>query len=302
MTRATATWIGFSAVALWSLLALFTVASAPVPPFLLNALTFAIGGSVGLVWVARSGGLGRLREVPLTAYAFGTAGLFGYHFLYFSALRLAPAAEASLICYLWPLFIVLASGLMPGETLRAGHIAGALLAFAGAALIVAGGMDSLSGALTGYGVAFVAALTWAAYSLGSRRMAQVPTAAVAVYCLLTALLSALAHLALETPAWPETGTGWLAILALGLGPVGLAFYTWDVGVKGGDIQLLGTASYAAPLLSTLALVLAGMARASVTLALAAVLIAGGAVLAARAAARPGSAPAGESRVSRPRAE
>ncbi|MCB1388866.1 MAG: DMT family transporter [Rhodobacteraceae bacterium] len=292
MDRGRATLVGFSAVALWSLLALFTVASAPVPPFLLSALTFAIGGGVGLVWVAATGGLGALRKVPLSAYAFGTAGLFGYHFLYFTALRMAPAAEAGLICYLWPLFIVLFSGFLPGETLRPGHIAGALLAFAGAALIVAGGIGAVSGALAGYVVAFVAALTWAAYSLGSRRLAQVPTAAVAVTCLATALLSAAAHVGMESTAWPPGAAGWLAILALGLGPVGLAFYTWDVGVKGGDIQLLGTASYAAPLLSTLALVLAGMARASLSLAVAALLIAGGAALAARA---------GSSRITRRRA-
>ena len=110
----------------------------------------------------------------------------------------------------------------------------------------------------------------------------VPTSAVVVTCLATAVLSALAHLGLEETVWPASTTGWLAILALGLGPVGLAFYTWDVGVKAGDIQLLGTASYAAPLLSTLALVLAGLANASLTLALAAALITGGAALAARA--------------------
>jgi drug/metabolite transporter (DMT)-like permease len=67
--------------------------------------------------------------------------------------------------------------------------------------------------------------------------------------------------------------------------VGLAFYTWDVGVKRGDIQMLGTASYAAPLLSTLILVLAGKATASASLAMAALLIAGGAMLAAHAARR-----------------
>ena len=285
MDRGKATAIGFSAVALWSLLAVFTVASAPVPPFLLTALTFAIGGGVGLIWLAARGGLGALRDVPIGAYAFGTAGLFGYHFLYFSALRMAPAAEAGLICYLWPLFIVLGSGLLPGESLKTGHVAGALLAFAGAALIVAGGIGAVSGALAGYGVAFLAALTWAAYSLGSRRLQGVPTGAVAVNCLLTAALSALAHLGLEATAWPQGATGWVAVLALGLGPVGLAFYTWDVGVKGGDIQLLGTASYAAPLLSTLALVVAGMAQASLSLAVAAVLITGGAALAARAGTR-----------------
>ncbi|WP_323037521.1 DMT family transporter [Pararhodobacter sp.] len=282
MTRTNASLIGFSAVALWSLLALFTVASAPVPPLQLSALTFAIGGVLGLVWLWVRGDLKALRAVPLKAYVFGTLGLFGYHFLYFTALRLAPPAEAGLICYMWPLLIVVFSGLLPGETLRKGHILGAMLAFLGAGLIVAGGLSGVSGAITGYAIAFVAALTWAGYSLGSRRMKAVPTAAVAVYCLATAILSGVAHLATEITVWPGSSLGWLAILGLGLGPVGLAFYTWDIGVKGGDIQLLGTASYAAPLLSTLVLVVAGLASASLSLALAAALITGGAVLAARA--------------------
>ena len=282
MTRARATLVGFSAVALWSLLALFTVGTAPVPPLQLNAMAFAIGGGLGLAWVARSGGLRQLGGVPLRIYAFGTAGLFGYHFLYFSALRLAPPAEAGLIAYLWPLLIVLASGLLPGEHLRRGHVAGAAIAFAGAALIVAGGGRAGGAVQPGHLLALLCALTWAGYSLISRRLGAVPTAAVAVYCIATAVLSALAHWALEPTVWPVGATGWGAVVALGLGPVGLAFYTWDIGVKRGDIQMLGTASYAAPVLSTLALVLAGQSAATASLALAAVLIAAGAGLAARA--------------------
>lgn len=282
MTKQRATWIGFTAVLLWALLALFTVATAPMPPFLLSALSFTIGGGVGVVWLLLAGELHALRSVPISAYLFGTAGLFGYHFLYFTALRLAPPAEAGLICYLWPLFIVLFSGLLPGETLRFGHVLGALTAFCGAALIVGGELTEMSGAVTGYVIAFVAALTWAAYSLGARRMTSVPTAAVAVFCLAAAALSGVAHLALEVTQWPATTLGWLAVIGLGLGPVGFAFYTWDLGVKRGDIQLLGTASYAAPLLSTIVLVLSGIATASVTLGIATVLITGGALLAARA--------------------
>lgn len=283
MSRGQATAIGFSAVALWALLALFTVGSASVPPLQLNAICFAIGGAIGLIWTGATEGFGILRRIPLRVYAFGTVALFGYHFLYFTALRLAPPAEASLIAYLWPLLIVVFSGLLPGERLKPLHVLGAVIAFAGAALIVMrGGLSARAEALPGYGLAFLCALTWSGYSLVSRRLGDVPTAAVAVYCLATALLSALAHLALEPTFWPETATGWASVLALGLGPVGLAFYTWDVGVKRGDIQLLGTASYAAPLLSTLALVGAGVSAASPILLLAAALIAAGAFLAALA--------------------
>ncbi|WP_343080778.1 DMT family transporter [Ostreiculturibacter nitratireducens] len=286
MSRSRATLIGGSAILMWSLLALFTVGTAPVPPLLLNGLTFTLGGALGLIWTWKAGGFAVLRTVSWKVYAFGTAGLFGYHLFYFSALRMAPAAEAGLIAYLWPLLIVLFSGLLPGERLTGAHVAGAILAFAGAALIVLKNGGTLSAeALPGYGFAFLCALTWSSYSVLSRRLGAVPTASVTVFCLTTAALSFAAHFSLETSAWPVGMAGWLSVLALGLGPVGLAFYTWDVGVKRGDIQLLGTASYAAPLLSTLVLVGAGIAEPTPRLALAAILITAGAMLAAKAGAR-----------------
>ena len=212
-----------------------------------------------------------------------TLGLFGYHFFYFSALRMAPAAEAGLIAYLWPLLIVLFSGLLPGETLRRGHVLGGLIGFSGAALIVSNGGTSFQGdALTGYGLAMLCALFWSGYSVISRQLGDTPTSSVAIFCVATAVLSAGAHFAMETTVWPQTSIGWLSIVGLGLGPVGLAFYVWDIGVKKGNIQLLGVFSYAAPLLSTLVLVLAGYAPLTWVLATAATLIAGGALLAARA--------------------
>lgn len=283
MSRQKATVTGFIAVLLWALLALFTVGSAPTPPLLLNTICFAIGGTLGLIWTVATGAAGRLRRVPFKVYAFGTIGLFGYHALYFSALRLAPAAEAGLIAYLWPLLIVVFSGLLPGERLRRGHIAGALLGFAGAALIITGGGRGFSTTyLPGYGLALLCALTWSGYSVLSRLVGAAPTASVAVFCLASAALSLPLHLAFEQTVLPESALGWAAILGLGLGPVGLAFYVWDIGVKQGDIQLLGTSSYAAPLLSTLVLVAAGAAVPSWTLLWAALLITGGAIIAARA--------------------
>lgn len=283
MTTRQATAVGFVAILLWGVLALLTVGAAPTPPFLLNTFCFAIGGVLGLIWTARSGNLHALREVPWYVYIFGTTGLFGYHALYFSALRLAPAAEASLIAYLWPLLIVLFSGLLPGERLRMGHVVGAAVGFTGAALIVSGGGTGFNAAaLDGYLLAGTCALTWSSYSVLSRRFGAIPTASVAVFCLASAVLSLPLHLAFEQTIWPPNLLGWISAVLLGLGPVGLAFYVWDIGVKHGDIQLLGTASYAAPLLSTIILVGAGVASATWSLALAAILITAGALLAARA--------------------
>jgi drug/metabolite transporter (DMT)-like permease len=279
---ARATLIGFSAVAMWALLALLTAASGAVPPFLLSALTFSIGTMVGLAMRAVSPPAAH-PPIPPVVWLIGIAGLFGYHFFYFTALRNAPAVDASLIAYLWPLLIVVGSALLPGERLRWHHVAGALLGLCGAFLIVSkgGGLAFDGSHAFGYAMAGLCALTWSAYSLMSRRFPAVPTSVVTWFCAATALLSLVCHLFLEETVWPQGATQWLAVLGLGLMPVGAAFYTWDYGVKHGNIQVLGAASYAAPLLSTLVLIAAGMAEPTSRIVAACVLITAGAVLAAK---------------------
>ena len=283
MPPRTATLIGLTAILMWSLLAVLTVSTDSVPPFQLLVMTFAIGALVAFAsFVARPGALRALKQPPL-AWAVGVGGLFGFHALYFLSLRLAPPAEAGLLTYLWPLLIVLFSSLLPGERLAPHHIVGALLGLAGTALLFTGGTAAYfePGHIAGLIVAFIAAFVWAAYSVMSRRLKAVPTDAVAGFCLVTALLAALVHRAIEITVWPDTARQWLAIAALGVGPVGAAFYAWDIGMKRGDIRVLGAASYATPLLSTAVLMLAGFARPSAAIAVAALLIGGGGLIAAR---------------------
>jgi drug/metabolite transporter (DMT)-like permease len=281
---ARATLIGFSAVAMWALLALLTDLSGDVPPFQLSAMAFAIGTLVGLAARVRGGAAPAVPpRIPPVVWLIGIGGLFGYHFFYFTALRNAPAVEASLIAYLWPLLIVLGSALMPGERLGWHHVAGAVLGLAGTFLIVTNGGALAFGAryAAGYGAALVCAFVWTAYSLLSRRFPEVPTATVTWFCAATAILSALCHLALEETVWPAGWSEWAAVAGLGLMPVGAAFYAWDHGVKHGNIQVLGAASYAAPLLSTLILIAAGTTKASPHILAACLLITFGAVLAAK---------------------
>ncbi|WP_174801554.1 DMT family transporter [Martelella limonii] len=278
-----ATLIGFTAVLMWSVLALFTAASGNVPPFQLSAIAFAIASVPGIiVLVARPERIKMLRQ-PAKVWIIGIAGLFGYHFLYFTALRNAPAVDAGLIAYLWPLFIVVGSALLPGEKLKAHHIIGAAAGFLGTALLVTrGGGLALSGEYAlGYIAAFLCAFTWSGYSLLSRSFSKVSTDVVTGFCLATAVLSLLCHLMLEQTVWPQTGGEWLAVVGLGLLPVGLAFYAWDYGVKHGNIQVLGAASYAAPLLSTIILIVARFGEPGWRVIVACLLITGGAVIAAR---------------------
>lgn len=280
LSRSTATFIGFTAVLLWSLLAFLTAASGTMPAFQLTAVTFAIGGLSLLV--IRPGAIKAMRQ-PLPVWLLGVGGLFGYHFCYFFALRNAPPVEAGLINYLWPLLIVVFSALLPGERLRWQHIAGCALALTGAVLVVTRGQGfGLDAQYTiGYATALCAAVIWAAYSVLSRRFAAVSSDAIAGFCLVTAILAAICHVLLEQTVWPADIWQWAALIGLGLGPVGLAFYVWDIGVKRGDIQVLGAASYSAPLLSTLILILTGYATYSHVILIACLLITAGAVLAAK---------------------
>jgi drug/metabolite transporter (DMT)-like permease len=268
---------------MWSVLALLTAASGQVPPFQLAAMTFLLGGFLGTAtWIVRPEAMKALWQ-DWRVWALGVAGLFGYHFVYFTAIRNAPPIEVSLIAYLWPLLLVVFSALLPGEKLKAHHLLGVVLGLMGAFLVITKGegLELKEGFKPGHALGFACAFIWAGYSVLSRRFGQVSTDVVAGFCLVTAGLAFVCHLLFEQTVWPETIGQWLAVLGLGLLPVGAAFYVWDYGVKRGDIMVLGASSYAGPLLSTIALVMAGFAAFHWSVALACVLITAGAVIAAK---------------------
>ena len=284
MNRATAA--GCGAIALWSVLAWLSVSAAAIPPLQLTAMGFGVSAVLGLGWLAATRQLGTLRQPPL-AWLHGVGGLFGFHALYFAALAHAPAAEANLIDYLWPLLIVLLSGAMLGLRLQAGHLVGTALALGGCAVLLGANASMSARYLPGYGLALLSALTWALYSVWSRRMDTVPTAALVGFCAASGVLAAAVHGATEITVVPDART-LAAIVLLGVGPMGGAFFLWDIGMKRGDPRLLGTLAYATPVASTLLLCASGFAAFTVWTLAAALSVAAGGLVAARTAARPSS--------------
>ena len=274
---------GLAAIALWGALAALSVSAGPIPPFQMVAMTFAIGGAIGIVRARLRGIAWRgLLGWPPRVWLIGIGGLFGYHALYFAALQLAPPAEANLVNYLWPLLIVLLAAPFAGERLAWPHLVGSLLGFAGVALLAFGrGLDFTPAYALGYALALGCAFTWAFYSVLSRRFGETPTDAIAAFCTASALLSLLCHWLFERTVWPASSGAWLAILAMGLGPAGPAFYLWDHAVKRGDIRALGALSYATPILSTALLIACGLAEPTGAPVVAALLVTVGAVLASK---------------------
>jgi drug/metabolite transporter (DMT)-like permease len=280
--RRRATLVGAGAVFLWGSLAILTTLTGEIQPFQIVATAFFVAFLLALIkWIIRGESLTAPFRQSSLAWAVGVGGLFGYHFLIFLALKISPPVQANLINYLWPLMIVLFSALLPGQTLRPRHIAGALAGFSGACLLVTGGNTLMPAPeyIPGYVAALAAGLVWTGYSLASSRLTSVSTNAIGAFCLVAAILSTGAHILFETTVTPSTGE-WVALVWLGLGPAGGAFFLWDWGLKRGHVRALGGIAYTAPLSSTALLILFGPAVLTATIAISAILIIGGAILAA----------------------
>lgn len=259
------------AILLWSSLASLGTFTQRLPPFLVTAIALAIGALLSIRHIAQW-------RVPLKTFATGVAGIFGYHCLLFTAFRTAPALEANLLNYLWPLLIVLLSPVFKLGTLRWPHIVASLCGFAGAALIVTKGQLQLPAVLpAGFLFAIAAAFTWACYSLQTRKLPAFPNAAVGGFCLASALLAGLCHLSFEPAIVPDKQE-WLALLAMGIGPLGLSFFFWNIAMKSADPRQVGAVSYLTPLLSTMMLAATGLGTMNSTSWIAAGLILGGAIM------------------------
>ena len=276
------------AIALWSTLATLGLALKHVPPFLLTGIALLIGSIPAWPFV-------RQWRVSAGVLALGIYGLFGFHFLLFIALRHAPAVEANLVNYLWPLLmVVLAPLFLAGAKLSKAHVAAALIGFAGACIAILGASSGAaagaavaasSGFAWGYIPALGSAFIWASYSLITMRLASsgrsFPTAAIGLFGLVSGLLSLLCHIALE-PRTALSLQDWGLMAVMGLGPLGAAFFLWDKALKLGDARQIGILSYATPVASTVLLMLATGRSLNGSIAVATAMIVGAAVLGSRA--------------------
>ena len=223
-----------------------------------------------------------LFKIPFKVYLIGVGGLFVYHFFYFFALKNAPAVEANLINYLWPLLIVLFSSFLPNEKLKSFHIIGSFFGFLGAFLLISknGSFEFEVLYAKGYIFAFLAALVWSSYSVISKSLSHIPSYSVSGFCIITSVLSFICHLSFETTVIPNK-MELFSILMLGLGPVGGAFYLWDYAMKEGDIKLLASFAYFIPLLSTALLIIFSLSDLSSTIIIASFLIVLGSLISSK---------------------
>jgi drug/metabolite transporter (DMT)-like permease len=268
------------AVVLWASLASLATLLSNIPPFLLTGIGLIIGAAVSLP--ALKSGINPWR-VPGRTLLIGVYGLFGYHFMLFLALQTAPAVEANLVNYLWPLLIVLLSPLFTKSlSLNFRYVLAAIAGFSGAVLAITsnGAGFGFASIEVGYFFALAAAVIWATYSLATTKVPRFPTPAIGLFALVSGVLALGAHFVFE-PAASISATDWLLLLVLGIGPLGGAFYLWDAALKIGDPRRIGLLAFLTPLLSTVLLVVVSGNSMSWQLLLATGLIVGGALLGPR---------------------
>lgn len=262
----------FGAVLLWASLAALSSSLSNVPPLLLTGIGLTVGSLLALP-ISRFK-LSSLKISP-KLLLIGVFGLFGFHFALFAALQNAPAVQANLVNYLWPLLIVVLAPAFSKSKLKPKHAIAAVAGFIGAGVAILSGSEVSAGFKVGYVYAFLAAVIWALYSLLTKRYGSFPTGAVGSFALVSGLLAIAAHFLFE-PAASISTSDWILIVILGLGPLGGAFYLWDYALKNGRAQRIGLISFATPLLSTVFLLATTGQSPSPLLFLSAALIIGAA--------------------------
>jgi drug/metabolite transporter (DMT)-like permease len=277
--------LALGAIVLWASLATLATLLGDIPPFLLTGIGLIIGS---LISIPLSGFRLSAWKIPPQTLLVGVYGLFGYHLMLFIALQSAPAVEANLVNYLWPLLIVVLSPLFT-KSLKLGTraVLAAILGFVGAALAItsSGSTSADAGFELGYVFALAAAIIWATYSLLTTKLQAFPTSAIGLFGLVSGLLAIAAHFVLEEPA-VISSSDWVLLVILGLGPLGGAFYFWDAALKIGDPRRIGVLAFLTPLLSTTLLLVVSGRELSVQLLAATALIVGGAMLGSKAASEP----------------
>lgn len=263
---------------MWASLATLATTLDHIPPLLLTGLGLLIGSLIALPLSGFR--IKRIWPEP-KVLLLGVYGLFGYHVALFAGLQNAPAVQANLVNYLWPLLIVLLAPLIVrGTSLSLRQIAAAIAGFIGAGLAIISGSQLTGGFEVGYLFALLAALIWSTYSLGVRAIGQFETAAVGAFGLVAGSLAIAAHFLFEEPV-AIAPIDILPLVLLGLGALGASFYLWAYALQNGQPQRIGLIAFLTPLLSTAMLVLTTGSVLSPLLLVSAALIFGAAWLGGR---------------------
>lgn len=282
MTASRGNIAGMVALVLWSSTSLLIALCAAFPAVFLTALTSLIGAVIFIArWVWRKEPLKEHFKFPYQIVLMAVAGIGGYRILLFASMYYAEPVEASLINYLWPILLVVFSGFLPDEKLKWYHLCGGFLGFLGILFIFSNGLDLFVNFSLGHLLALGAAVTWAVFSVASRATKKYSSSIIPIAMLYSAII--LFVFSYFTEDWHSISintTDIIYMVILGATSA-VGYFLWDVGMKYGNIQILGVLSYFVVVLSTFLLIIFGMAAPSYSVFMALIFILSGSLLASK---------------------
>ena len=251
-----ATACGLVAILLWSTASgLIRSVSEIFGPLGGAALIYSLGAIMLVMFLGRP----RLRSTSSFYLIIGTALFVAYEVCLSLALGYASnsnqAIELGVVNYLWPCLTVLLAIVMNGQKARWIIVPGTALALFGIVWVVSGNGLSLPAIMANvasnplsYSLALACAITFALYCNVTRRYAG-GQSLVVLFFIVTALLLWIKY-AFSGEVLPAfTLGGCLQLLAAGIAMAG-GYALWNIGIIRGNLTLLATASYSAPVLSS----------------------------------------------------
>lgn len=254
-----ATFIGFSAILLWS-----------TTLGLLRSVSEAFGptGGAALIYSTTAVLLCLTRGVPNPRNMQGryllTGGILfvGYEICLALAVGLASnrhqSLELGMINYLWPCLTIVLAIPFNQQRFRLWLWPGLLLSLCGIVWVMKGTSENalsqmaqnLASNTTAYLLAFIAAIAWALYNNVTRRFGR-GSNGVTLFFMVTALTLWL-KFAFFTPqeTMQFSLTAAAEVLFMGASTA-VAYSAWNYGIQHGNLTLLATASYFTPVLSAL---------------------------------------------------
>jgi drug/metabolite transporter (DMT)-like permease len=264
-----------AAILLWSLGAYFCCLLCHLPLLQLIGISMTAGGAISLLIERRRCSVVSIKHHLATRW-IGTLLMLLNQLAYVSAFRLAPAAQVDLINYLWPSLLVVGEVVRTRRGLNGWQIVGLLTCLLALIVLLFPVISFKSFGLEhgkGYLTAFLAALSWALYSLlgKSRRYSSGEGPFVSVDLLISGVVCSVASF-LTTGFVVPSSSELLVVLLLGVGVYGLAFPCWQRALKLGSCTSIGGLANAIPILSVGCLIVGGVAELSISLIAAGLLV------------------------------
>jgi drug/metabolite transporter (DMT)-like permease len=187
----------------------------------------------------------------LKMFGMGFLGIFLYYVFIYKSFDLAPAGEANIINYLWPVFVVIFSILLLKEKFNRTTLLAILLSFAGAALVFSkGGAVDVSGEhALGYLLALGAAVSYGLFSVLGKKLPFDKYSGMLAYYVSSFVLVVPAMLLFSGFAVPQSPATIVALLFLGGLASSIAFVFWFKALALGHTHKIANYIYITPFLA-----------------------------------------------------